>query len=219
MNQSIQIIPSLLVDSEDQFLKNYQGLEDSVAMIQIDIADGVFVESKTWADPAVIKKTVTIDCELHLMVESPMQELKKWQAVEQVKRILVHYESLKDLRAVMPTLHAYGWEIGLVLNPETSIDVLEPYIGDIRRVMFMGVQPGKQGQAFIPETLNRIRALKQKHPAMIIAVDGAVNEQTLSDLIAAGADAICPGSAIFGNEHTPSENVQRMQEMIQSLTV
>ena len=214
----IEIIPSLLDFSAQQFLTHIRGLKNSVSMIQIDIADGVFVPNTTWADPKVIQKELRIDCELHLMVANPLKELARWQKVERVKRILVHIEAMKNPADVLPTLHAYGWEIGFVLNPQTPLAAVVPYLSEIKEVMFMGVVPGKQGQPFVPDTYERIRTFKAMGTPHLVAVDGAVNSQTLPGLIAAGADIVCPGSAIFGNERTPAENVQRLRELIQRLT-
>lgn len=212
------ITPSILVPDEATFTRQITGLDHSVSCVQIDIADGIFVPNTTWADPAVVKKILPMNCELHLMVSNPLKVLKHWAAVEQVERILLHVESVANLDDILPTLHAYGWEIGLVLNPETPLDAVLPYIDQIKRVMVMGVHPGRQGQAFIPETLERIRALKSAHPSMTVAVDGGVSDQTLPDLVAAGTDVVCPGSAIFGNDRQPSDNVERMKERIAALT-
>src|SRR3990167_11298761 len=73
--------------------------------------------------------------ELHLMVKEPLNELKKWQSVEQVVRILVHYECMDNLKDIFPTLHAYGWDISIVLNPDTPIAALDPYLPEIKGVM------------------------------------------------------------------------------------
>ena len=213
----IEIIPSLLDVDEASFLTHVTGLGHSVEMIQIDIADGVFVPNKTWADPEIIQKHLALTCELHLMVADPLVEATRWQGVPQVRRVLIHYESVHDVANAITSLKTYGWEIGLVLKPKTPIDVLKPHLASIQTVMFMGVEPGFQGQAFIPETLNRIREFK-KISSLPVAVDGGVNETTLPDLVAAGADILCPGSAIFGNDRTPAENVRRMREVIERLT-
>jgi ribulose-phosphate 3-epimerase len=214
----IQITPSILVENEELFLRCVHALGDSVSTIQLDIADGVFVPNKTWADPQSVSTYLPMACELHLMVRDPLKELAKWAAVEQVVRVLVHVESTPKLADIFPTLHAYGWEIGLVLNPETPIDAITPFLSEIKRVMFMGVHPGQQGQAFIPETLDKIRAFKAKKTDHTIAIDGGVNEQTLRGLIAAGINVACPGSAIFQTSRTPSEAVAHMKNYILQLT-
>ena len=188
-------------------------------MIQLDIADGKFVPNDTWADPDVVSERLHIDCELHLMVADPLEEIRIWEEVPQVKRVLVHYESDPDnIKDILSQVQSYGWEVGLVLNPETPIDVVDDLIEDIDALMFMGVVPGKQGQRFIPETIDRIKEAREKFPRLFIELDGAVNEDTIEDIVNAGVSAVCPGSAIFGNERKPAENVKRMRELIHRLT-
>ncbi|EKD66967.1 MAG: hypothetical protein ACD_48C00652G0003 [uncultured bacterium] len=215
----IQIIPSILVPDEATFIAWSQSVEQILPMIQLDIADGKFVPNDTWADPDVVSERLHIDCELHLMVEDPLEEIRIWEEVPQVKRVLVHYESDPDnIADILSQIQSYGWEVGLVLNPETSIDVVDDLIEDIDVLMFMGVVPGKQGQRFIPETIERIQEARKRFPHLFIELDGAVNEETLEDIVGSGVNAVCPGSAIFGNERKPAENVARMRELIEELT-
>lgn len=215
----IDIIPSILVPNEETFLSWSKAVSSILPMIQLDIADGKFVPNETWADPDVIDEQLEIDCELHLMVADPLEEARLWEEVQQVKRVLVHYESDPENSAnIVNQIRSYGWDVGLVLNPHTSVDVVDDLIEDIDSLMFMGVVPGKQGQKFIPETIERIKAVRETYPDLPISVDGAVNEDTLLDIVNAGATRVCPGSAIFGNDRTPAENVARMREMISTLT-
>ncbi len=215
----IQIIPSVLVKTAEEFIAQVSGLEDSVAMIQLDIADGKFVPNTTWADPEIVKDNCNLNIELHLMVSDPLEELKKWKEVEQVKRVLVHYESVVDFREVIFELeNETDWQIGIVINPDTDYELIEPYLNEVQSVMFMGVIPGKQGQGLIPEVLANIINFTIDYPDMFTEIDGAVNEGTLTSIAKTGVKAICPGSAIFGNDNTPANNVERMRESINKLT-
>jgi len=215
----IDIIPSILVPDEKTFLSWTKSVEEILPMIQLDIADGAFVQNETWADPTVVDEHLNIDCELHLMVKNPLEEIRMWEEVQQIKRVLVHYESdPENIANIVSQAHSYNWEVGLVLNPDTPIDVVDDLIEEIDSLMFMGVVPGKQGQQFIPETLERIQEARKKFPDLYIELDGAVNEDTLPDIATTGVNAICPGSAIFGNDRAPAENVKRMREMISTLT-
>ncbi len=215
----IDIIPSILVPNEQTFLEWSKAVEEILPMIQLDIADGKFVPNKTWADPDVVSEKLEIDCELHLMVQDPLKKIRMWDGVQQVKRVLVHYESDREHVAdILNQIRSYGWEVGLVLNPDTPFDVVDDLIEDIDSLMFMGVVPGKQGQKFIPETIDRLNTARERFPELYIELDGAVNEDTLPDIAKTGVNAICPGSAIFGNDQEPAENVKRMREMISTLT-
>lgn len=209
----MHITPAILVHTKKEYKTQIEAIQDHVDIIQLDIADGKFVENVTWADPDVVKDVTTCDIELHLMVADPLEELKRWQSTEQVTRILVHYESVKNLGDIMPTLHAYGWEIGIVLNPETNIDVLEPYIGEIKSVQFMTIHPGKQGQAFLPKVLTKIKKFHKKYPDMLIAVDGHVDENTIPDLLKAGVTRFGVGSAIFGTDD-PVDNLKKLTQLL-----
>jgi len=187
-------------------------------MIQLDIADGKFVPDETWADPTVVDEKLNIDCELHLMVVDPLEEIRIWEEVQQVKRVLIHYKSdPENIADIISQAHSYNWEVGLVLNPDTPVSVVDDLIEEIDSLMFMGVVPGKQGQRFIPETIARIKEVRAKFPTLYIELDGGVNEDTLPDIVRSGVNAVCPGSAIFGNDTAPAENVRRMREMIQAL--
>ena len=214
----MQIIPSILVQTPEELKSQLQALGKSVKRVQIDIADGIFVNNTTVSDPDTVQKYCQTEVELHLMVSQPLKELMKWQKVEQVVKILVHFEAVKNLHDILPTLHAYGWEIGIVLNPETDIKVLDEYISEIKAVMFMGVNPGKQGQKLLSQVLANIKKFKTKYTHIFVELDGGINEKNLEKIIATGVDAICPGSAIFGNEKAPKTNIKNLQKIINSLT-
>jgi len=212
-NSMIEIIPSILVSSEEEFKKNVSGLEQSVPMIQVDIADGIFVDNKTWAEPTVIQAATELEIELHLMVQNPLEELQRWQGISQVKRVYFHFEAVEAVDTTIVEIREAGYEVGIALKPETSIELLEPYINDIDAVLFLSVNPGKQGQPFIPEVLEKIKAFRAKGWNHFVEIDGGVNEITLPDIISSGVNTICPGSAIF-KEGSPKENVKKMEQSI-----
>lgn len=215
-----EIIPSMLVTEEVDFEEQLVAIQGVVKMVQIDLADGEFVPNITWAfeNPETAQGYLEMDFELHLMVADPVEVMKSWDENSYLKRILFHYESVPEVRETIKELKKYGKEIGIVLNPETDIDVLDEYLNDIQSVMFMGVNPGFQGQPFIVETLDRVREFKAKNTKHFIEVDGAVSEANLAELVEAGVNAVCPGSAIFGNEKTPVENVEKFEKLIHELT-
>lgn len=218
----IEIIPSILVETEKELLANIAAVSSVVNMVQIDIADGVFVPNTTWAadgDVEIISETVEIDIELHLMVADPLLHARRWEYVPQVKRVLVHYESDPEhIGDILAAIRSYGWNVGLVVNPNTSIDVVKNVTEEIDALMCMGVVPGKQGQTFLPEVLGKISAARAKWPAVFLSLDGGVNEETLPYIIKTNLSAICPGSAVFGNDREPKENVRRMRDIIHRLT-
>ncbi len=220
---SVQIIPSMLVTDEITFQDQLSSIYGVVKMVQIDLADGRFVPNTTWTyeNPETSKNhLLDIDFELHLMVENPVAVLKEWTDTPNLKRVLFHYESVSNIENTISEIKNLKseLEVGIVLNPDTPVEKILPYLDKLDTVMFMGVTPGFQGQDFIPETLDRIKELKEKNPNTLVEVDGAVNEKTLREIVKTGADIICPGSAIFGNEKSPAENVENMEKIINTLT-
>lgn len=213
----IQIIPSLLVDSEEEFRQQITTVHDYIEMVQIDIADGNFVPNETWSNPQTVDKVLEIGAELHLMVENPQKEIEKWKNIDKIERVLFHYEATDKVRPTIQEIKENDWQAGIVINPNTKIKQIEQYIDQVDSVMFMGVKPGFQGQELIPEVLDKIKKFKEKHPNKFTEIDGSVNEQTLPDIIKTSIDAVCPGSAIFGNDHTPKENVMSMKKLITRL--
>lgn len=210
----IEIIPSVLVSSEEEFKKNIESLGQAVSMIQLDIADGIFVSNTTWADPAIIKKFAQTEIELHLMVQNPLEELQRWAEIPLIKRVHFHFEAVaEDLDNTIAAIREAGYEVGVALKPETSIDVLEPYINNIDAVLFLSVEPGAQGRPFQPEVLEKIKELRTRGWKHFVEIDGGVNETTLSVIIKSGVDAVCPGSAIF-KQGVAAENVKKMEQLI-----
>lgn len=213
----MEIIPSVLVQTEEEFLTQINAVKDVLSMIQLDIADGKFVPNTTWADPTVVLEKAPIDIELHLMVNDPLSELKKWTVVEKVKRVLIHFESVSDLKeTITKAKKMRDWQVGVVLNPDTDPSVIEPHLTSLDAVMFMGVYPGFQGQSLVREVLTAMSSFIQKHPDVFTEIDGAVNEETLKDIQTTGVQAICPGSAVFKRDYSPKEAVEKLKDIINS---
>lgn len=212
------IIPSILVHSEEEFIKQVNAVQNNVDLIQIDIADGKFVPNTTWAEPQTIETYARMSVELHLMVNDPLSTLEKWIDVKNIKRVFIHCESPKNVKRALEFAKINSWEKGLAINPDTDIEKIEPYLNLLDAVMFMGVNPGFQGQGFAHSVLNKIKDFKIKHPEIFVGLDGAVNFATLPEILAVGVDAVCPGSAIFGNQIPPKENIEKMKKIINRLT-
>jgi ribulose-phosphate 3-epimerase len=211
----MEIIPSLLTNNPQKFTQSLDALQGVSKTVQIDITDGMFVENKTLDDPELASQHAgKLSFELHLMVENPMEEIKKWQHISQVKRALFHIESEDVVRDTINAIHNYGWQAGIVLNPQTPADLIFPFLSMLDEVMLMSVHPGAQGQAFNPSVLSKVKEIKNKRPNIPVALDGGINIKTLPEIIKAGIDIICPGSAVFGNELTPRENILMMKKIV-----
>jgi ribulose-phosphate 3-epimerase len=211
----MQIIPSLLTDDQLIYINSLDELQGVCEMVQIDIADGIFVPEKTIDNNDLTNLHIgTLQMELHLMVDQPCITLTQWHSNPHIRRVYIHAECAELSQKTLELIREHGWQVGIALKPQTPISVLESYIEQIDAVLFLGVEPGGQGRPFQREVLEKIKTFKQMHPTIFCALDGGVNETTLSEIVKTGVDAVCPGSAVFGNERTPAENIERMRAMI-----
>lgn len=193
---TIEIIPAILVHSEEEFRGKVARVGILPKTIQIDVMDGVFVNNTTWADPSVIAAMqLPYKIEVHLMVANPVTVVERWFGIAQ--RILVHAEAVGWQEAV-EKCRAAGCEFGVVLNPETPIAVLDPVLASLDTVQIMGVTPGWSGQAFQPIAIEKTAALHALRPEMPIEIDGGVGKETIPLLATAGATRFVAASALFG---------------------
>ena len=169
--------------------------------IHIDIMDGKFVSNKTWTTSEVKKFTSysTLPLEVHLMVNNPSKYIEDY-ALMNTNIIIFHYEAVKDINEMINKVKLYGLKVGIAINPETNINVLIPYLNMIDEVLIMSVHPGKSGQSFIEESLEKISVLKniilEGNYKTIISVDGGINNETGLLCKDAGADELVSASYI-----------------------
>ncbi len=211
-----KIIPSLLVTTEDDFKYQIEAVQNAIEMVQIDLADGEFVPNITWPyqNPKQAQKYLDdIDFELHLMVSKPVEIVREWSNHPRLKRILVHYESTDDIKSVLEEIKGDGKQAGLVINPHTPVEEVKQYFNMANSVMVMGVNPGFQGQKFLPETLEKIKEIKEIDKNIFVEVDGGVNEKTIKEIVDAGADAVCPGSAVFKDKNI-EKNISELNKLL-----
>lgn len=219
------IIPAIMPDTYEDFLAKAKRVNGLVPIAQIDIMDGIFVKSKSWPyteggtkkEPhftALSRQDEgmpfweTLDYEIDLMIARPEQHIDDWLPLG-ASRLIFHVEAIEDHdRFAKHDIFEVGArdvggekvvEVGLAINPATSLDVLLPYMGLIDFVQCMGIaRIGYQGQAFDERVLSHINKLRTENPNIPISVDGGVNHETVLLLRHAGATRLVAGSAIFG---------------------
>jgi len=198
------IIPAILETTKEGFLDKASrvvklpGLE----RIQVDFGDGVFIGSKLILPADIDALNPAFEWEAHLMVKEPNDFLD--YQICGFKTLIVHYEAFAladSLKKTLDSIKAMGFKTGVAINPDTPVDVLKDVYAE--QYLIMSVTPGKQGQAFISTTPDRIRELRDLLPHAIIEVDGGVNETNIKQLAEAGADLICVGSALVRAEDMP----------------
>ncbi|NUM25072.1 MAG: ribulose-phosphate 3-epimerase [Candidatus Buchananbacteria bacterium] len=189
------IIPAILTSDLSDLKQTLAGLRGLTDWVSIDIADGIFVDSTTLTVNDLEAVDIPYKLELHLMVNNPESYFLHCSRVG-AKRVFFHIEVLADVASAIAEAKSYKFEAGLALCPDTDLKLLAPFVDDIHSVLLMGVNPGTQGQDFIPATLDRIKQLKTNYPQIKVSVDGGLNPMTISQAAAAGADTLVVGSAI-----------------------
>ncbi len=192
----IVIIPGPLEKDFPTLLRHFETFENFVDTIQVDIADGIFVQNKTLQDINKVSQIDTpLSVELHLMVSRPENFIPKTNGC--VKKIILHVESDTFSRELLDELLQRDLEVGLALNPETDILDIEPFLDYIQSVQFMTIHPGFQGQKFLPEVLEKIKLFKKGFPEIPIEVDGGIRPNTARLCIDAGATLLVCGSYLL----------------------
>ncbi|MDQ6706775.1 MAG: ribulose-phosphate 3-epimerase [Acidobacteriota bacterium] len=202
----IEVLPSLLA-------ADFARLGDQIAcverggasMLHVDIMDGHFVPNLTMGPPVIasIRKVTKAKLDCHLMIEDPDRYAPIFIEAG-VDQVLVHQEVCPHLDRTIRMIQSEGALAGVVLNPGTPIHTLDDVLGLVDHVLIMSVNPGFGGQTFIPNALNKVRALAWKRRELglqfAIEIDGGITLSNIEDAVRAGCDWIVTGSSIF---HTP----------------
>jgi ribulose-phosphate 3-epimerase len=180
----------------------------------IDVMDGTFVPNISFGFPVLdtIKKYCTKMIDVHLMIVHPEKYIKRF-ADGGAGMITFHFETVENPSEVIAQIRAEGVKVGITINPDVAVEVLEPYIDQVDMVLLMTVFAGYGGQKFIEESYQRIATLKEmidrKNPGCLIQVDGGVNEKNAPALFASGVNVLVAGSAVF-SAPDPIEMVHNM---------
>ena len=202
---TLQIAPSLL--SAD-----FAALGDAIAkaerggadLIHVDIMDGHFVPNITIGPPVVkaLRRVARVPLDVHLMIEQPDRYVEAFVDAGAAS-LTVHAEAVVHLHRTVHFIKSLGAKAGVALNPATPVSALEQIAGDVDYVLVMTVNPGFGGQTFIPRSESKVRAvrelLRREGSTAPIEVDGGIDVHTAPGIVAAGADILVAGNAIFGS--------------------
>ncbi|HII48567.1 MAG TPA: ribulose-phosphate 3-epimerase [Candidatus Thalassarchaeaceae archaeon] len=195
-------------------------LEADIRWIHLDVMDGNWVVNRTITfGPALIRSIrnrlgddVVLDC--HLMITNAEETWSQYVDAG-VNLVIAHIEAVQDPAALIDSLHAAGVEAGLVLNPDTPVDMVLPYLPNLDLVLVMSVVPGKGGQSFMPEVEEKVRCFRKAIDQQIsgggrqtrLMIDGGIKAHNAAQVADWGVDIAVVGSGLINDKGSIAENL------------
>ena len=199
----VEIIPAILVKDKTDFSSKINAVAPYVKCVQIDIMDGKFVPNTTLAIEEMPPIPSSLEVEYHLMVEKPLEYIKKIQAKKFGNKNVVyalHVESLADIGVAIAEVKKMGGKVALAISPDTPVEKLEPYLKKIKHVLVMTVYPGFSGQSYLSKMEEKMKWLSAR--GVVVEVDGGVGIGSAKTAAKAGATLLNVASAIFSKSDT-----------------
>ncbi len=207
----IQISPSVLACDLSKLAEEVQSIHEAGAdMIHLDVMDGHFVPNFSFGMPVIecLRRTTNAFFDVHLMIDAPEKYIQRF-ADAGADLITFHLEATEDVGGCLDMIHACGKKAAIAIKPHTPAETVYPYLTSCDMILVMTVEPGYGGQALIPSTLEKVTTLRRELQArsldLPIQVDGGINRSTAKDAIAAGADVLVAGSAVFRSSDRQGE--------------
>lgn len=211
------IAPSLLSADFGNLARDIEMLNGSAARwIHLDVMDGVFVPNISFGFPVIkaIRKATTKTLDAHLMIIEPERYIERF-AKAGCDNITIHGEAVEDLSKAIDMIHNAGAKAGVSVKPATGVESVFPYLDKLDQVLIMSVEPGFGGQAFMPESLDKVRALRaeidRRGLETLIEIDGGISPYNSEAAFGAGCNVLVVGSAVFKDKN-PADAIKRMLE-------
>jgi len=170
--------------------------------LHVDVMDGLFVPSISFGMPVIesIRPATDLFYDVHLMVQEPIRYIEEFKRIG-ADLITIHAEACEDIEATIVKIREAGCKVGISISPDTEVSVLESWVKKVDMILLMSVHPGFGGQKFIPETMEKIRAVRrminEQNPACDLEVDGGIHLGNVKEVMEAGVNVVVAGTAVF----------------------
>lgn len=222
MSKHIQIAPSILAADFTCLGDQIRQAEAAGAdQIHIDVMDGRFAPNITMGPLVIeaVRRVTRLPLDVHLMIVEP-DHLLPTLAQAGSTTLGVQYEACIHLHRTLQTIRQLGCKAEVAINPATPVSLLSEVLHLLDQVLVMTVNPGFGGQAFLPETMRKVTQLRQMVNAggynIDIEVDGGVNVDTAATCVAAGANILVAGSAVFSSKFSVQDGMSKLRAAMES---
>lgn len=211
-----ELSPSILSADFTRLGEQVQELEQAgCRWLHIDVMDGMFVPSITYGMPVIksLRKITNLFFDVHLMIQEPERYIQDFKD-SGADMLTVHAEATIHLDRTLEAIHQAGMKAGVALNPSTPLETIRYVLEKADMVLIMTVNPGFGGQSYIPYCTEKVRELRQwidqRGLTTDIQVDGGICDETLGEVLDAGANIVVAGSYVF--QENPAERVREILE-------
>lgn len=212
-NNMLDIIPGIFETNFEEIRNKVKLAEPFVQWVQLDFSDGSLVPKESFFDVAqlatLVKEFPSVSFEAHLMVSKPEKYVKALSDAG-FKRVIAQIECT-DVRNFLDDVQYESMEAGVAIDGPTENELIEPFLGEVDCVLVMTVEAGESGRPFLPETVEKIRAIHEAYPDLPVEVDGGMNETTAKLVADAGATRLVSTSYVFKDHRRVREAIAELK--------
>ena len=201
-SKKILVAPSILSADFGRLGAEIEDIQKSGCdVVHVDVMDGHFVPNLTIGPTVIrwIRKVTNVPLDVHLMIDEPIRYVEDFKKAGS-DWLTIHVEATSKVGQTLEAIKKAGMKPGISLRPKTPFSAIEPFLGAVELVLVMTVEPGFGGQSFMPEMLEKVKKLRPRFSGLI-SVDGGINPETAAPALAAGADVLVAGTAVFGEKN------------------